>query len=108
MSCSKDHSGNIPKAKISALEDSQSNFWRHKCAGCAYEMGRADAAEAEDRLRTRVRQPGAPRTQAPARSHLWSHFASVTCNAMGPVGRLSCCVYLQVPDIKWRWRICSS
>lgn len=56
MSCSKDHSGNIPKAKISALEDSQSNFWRHKCAGCAYEMGRRDAGEAEDRLRARVRQ----------------------------------------------------
>jgi hypothetical protein len=56
MSCSIDHSGNLPKSKISALEDSQSNFWRHKCAGCAYEMGRADAGEAEKRLRIRVRQ----------------------------------------------------
>ncbi len=56
MACSIDHSGNLPKSKISALQDSQSNFWRHKCAGCAYEMGRRDASEAEDRLRARVRQ----------------------------------------------------
>jgi hypothetical protein len=55
MACTKDHSGNLPKAKIEALGDSQRDFWRHKCAGCAYEMGRADAGIAEERLRERVR-----------------------------------------------------
>lgn len=54
MSCIKDHSGSIPR-KVEKLEDSQRDFWRHKCAGCAYEMGRADAAAAEERLRERVR-----------------------------------------------------
>lgn len=56
MACNIEHSGNIPKGKIEALEDSQRGFWRHKCAGCAYEMGRADATAAEDRLRNRVRE----------------------------------------------------
>lgn len=56
MACTKDHTGDLPKAQIFALQDSQSSFWRHKCAGCAYEMGRADAGAAEERLRVRVRE----------------------------------------------------
>lgn len=56
MACSNDHSGNLPRPRIEALEDSQRDFWRHKCAGCAYEMGRADAAVSEENLRKRVRE----------------------------------------------------
>lgn len=56
MACSNDHSGNLPKARIEALSDSQRDFWRHKCAGCAYEMGRADAVTAEANLRRRVKE----------------------------------------------------
>lgn len=56
MACTKDHSGNLPKAKIEALEDSQRDFWRHKCAGCAYEIGRADAGVAEANLRRRLHE----------------------------------------------------
>lgn len=56
MACIKDHSGNLPRAKIEALKDSQRDFWRHKCAGCAYEMGRADAGTAEENLRKRVQE----------------------------------------------------
>ena len=55
MSCSKDHAGEIPAA-IGKLEDSQAGFWRHKCSGCAYLLGRRDAEQAEERLRNRVRE----------------------------------------------------
>jgi hypothetical protein len=54
MACQIDHAGEIPAA-ISKLEDSQAGFWRHKCSGCAYLMGRNDAAATEDRLRKRVK-----------------------------------------------------
>lgn len=56
VACNKDHSGNLPKGQIETLENSQRDFWRHKCAGCAYEMGRADAAQTEANLRQRVRE----------------------------------------------------
>ena len=56
MSCQKDHADRLPKSAISALHDSQAGFWRHKCAGCAYEMGRKDAGDAEERLRKRVQE----------------------------------------------------
>lgn len=56
MSCQKDHGDKLPKAAITVLEDSQAGFWRHKCAGCAYEMGRKDAGDAEGRLRKRVQE----------------------------------------------------
>ena len=56
MACDMDHTGNLPRPKIEALENSQRDFWRHKCAGCAYEMGRADAGVTEDNLRRRVQQ----------------------------------------------------
>jgi hypothetical protein len=56
MACKKDHSGSIPRKPIEALEESQAGFWRHRCAGCAYELGRKDAGEAEERLRNRVRE----------------------------------------------------
>lgn len=55
MSCSLDHSGEIPAA-IGKLEESQAGFWRHRCAGCAYLLGRQHNAEAEERLRVRLRQ----------------------------------------------------
>jgi len=54
--CEKDHTGNLPKGKIEKLNNSQRDFWRHKCAGCAYEMGWADAQTAEANLRRRVRE----------------------------------------------------
>jgi hypothetical protein len=56
MACTVDHSGQLPRPRIEALDDSQRDFWRHKCAGCAYEMGRADATKAEASLRERVRE----------------------------------------------------
>lgn len=56
MACDKDHAGSIPEKAIKGLQDSQAGFWRHKCAGCAYEMGKRDAAASEERLRTRVRE----------------------------------------------------
>jgi hypothetical protein len=39
------------------LPASQANFagQRHRCAVCAYELGRAHAQESEERLRQRVR-----------------------------------------------------
>ena len=55
MSCSQDHSGEIP-ASIGKLQDSQAGFWRHKCAGCAYLQGRREAQQAEDRLRARIKE----------------------------------------------------
>ena len=55
MACEIDHSGEIPKA-IGNLEKSQAGFWRHRCAGCSYLMGRRDAATTEERLRERVRE----------------------------------------------------
>lgn len=54
MSCQIDHSPGVPK-EVGKLENSQAGFWRHKCAGCAYELGRRHAAEAETRLRERLR-----------------------------------------------------
>ncbi len=56
MSCGKDHTGDIPEKAIRDLQDSQAGFWRHRCAGCAYEMGKRDAGEAAERLRARVRE----------------------------------------------------
>ena len=53
MSCRIDHSGEVP-ASIGRLEESQAGFWRHRCAGCAYLMGRHDAQQSEARLRGRV------------------------------------------------------
>lgn len=55
MSCTRDHTGEVPAA-VGKLGDSQAGFCRHKCAGCAYLLGRADAAAAEERLRARVRE----------------------------------------------------
>lgn len=52
--CQRDHSGEIPRA-IENLDRSQRGFWRQRCAGCAYLLGRADAAASEERLRARVR-----------------------------------------------------
>lgn len=49
MTCEKDHSGDLPRGPIIALEESQAGFWRHKCAGCAYEMGKRDAGDTADR-----------------------------------------------------------
>ena len=48
MTCEKDHSGDLPRGPIIALEESQAGFWRHKCAGCAYEMGKRDAGDTAD------------------------------------------------------------
>jgi hypothetical protein len=54
--CSKDHSGDVP-ASLNSLPRSQAkSHGRHKCAACAYELGRKDAGEAEARLRIRVKE----------------------------------------------------
>ena len=54
MACEKDHATSVPR-QIESLQESQKGFWRHRCAGCAYEMGRRDAEAADERLRERVR-----------------------------------------------------
>jgi hypothetical protein len=53
--CSGNHSGDLP-ADFNNIPASQAARWRHKCAGCAYELGRRHAGVAEERLRERVRQ----------------------------------------------------
>ena len=55
MPCTRNHDADLPRA-VAALDDSDHGFWNHKCAGCAYEMGRADAALSEERLRSQVRE----------------------------------------------------
>ena len=50
--CSEDHVGNLP-AEFERLPESQASRWRHICAGCAYDLGRRHAEEAEGRLRER-------------------------------------------------------
>lgn len=52
--CTDDHSNVLPP-EFDRLPQSQAARWRHICAGCAYELGRRHAAEAEERLRHRVR-----------------------------------------------------
>jgi hypothetical protein len=52
--CNDDHSGDLP-ADFNKIPASQAARWRHKCAGCAYELGRKHAQDAEERLRERVR-----------------------------------------------------
>lgn len=54
MACNRDHSGSLP-ASFNQLPESQGGVGRHKCAACAYELGRAEGAAAEERLRERVR-----------------------------------------------------
>ena len=53
--CASDHSDTLP-AEFNQLPESQAARWRHVCAGCAYELGRRHSAEAEERLRQRVRE----------------------------------------------------
>jgi hypothetical protein len=52
--CEKDHA-NVPKKEIEKLSTSQADVGRHRCALCAYELGRQEATGAEERLRERVR-----------------------------------------------------
>ncbi len=53
-SCNNSHY-TVPKKDIERLPHSQPAEGRHKCALCAYELGRQQAGEAEQRLRERVR-----------------------------------------------------
>jgi hypothetical protein len=53
--CSKSHEGDLPPS-FKNLPESQGGVWRHKCAACAYDLGRAEGQAAEDRLRERVRK----------------------------------------------------
>ena len=46
--------GSIPAA-IGNLPNSQADIWRHKCAACAYLLGREHGAQSEENLRNRVR-----------------------------------------------------
>lgn len=52
--CEKDHT-DVPKKEIEKLATSQADVGRHRCALCAYELGRQEATGAEGRLRERVR-----------------------------------------------------
>ena len=52
MACNIAHE--LP-ADFSRLPESQAGKGRHRCAGCAYDLGRRHSAEAEERLRERVR-----------------------------------------------------
>lgn len=51
--CSKSHD-DVPGA-FTRLPESQAKRWRHICAACAYDLGRADAVRVEANLRERVR-----------------------------------------------------
>lgn len=53
--CSSNHEGGHLPAAFNNLPESQAGIARHKCAGCAYELGRAEGAAAEGRLRDRLR-----------------------------------------------------
>lgn len=46
--------GSIP-LEVGKLPESQADFWRHKCAACAYLLGTRHAAQTEENLRNRVR-----------------------------------------------------
>jgi hypothetical protein len=52
--CREDHEGQLP-GDFRKLPASQRGAWRHVCAGCAYLLGKRHGAEAEERLRERVR-----------------------------------------------------
>ncbi len=52
MSCYVEHEFPADFAKLPA---SQAGKGRHVCPGCAYDLGRKHAADAEERLRERVR-----------------------------------------------------
>lgn len=54
--CSTDHTGGSLPASFGNLPESQGGVGRHKCAACAYELGRNEAAAAEERLRERLRE----------------------------------------------------
>lgn len=53
--CTKDHGAGLP-SDFNDLPASQAARWRHRCAGCAYALGRRHREEAEERLRARVRE----------------------------------------------------
>lgn len=53
--CDKAHVLDLPKAIFDTVPASQAGTWRHKCAGCAYDLGRKTATDVEERLRQRVR-----------------------------------------------------
>ena len=55
MACAINHAGEIPQ-EISELPESQAGFWRHRCAGCAYMLGRQHAFPKEENLRRRVNE----------------------------------------------------
>lgn len=55
VSCKSEHSDKLP-ADFDELPESQASRWRHKCAGCAYELGRRHGEEAEEQLRQRVHE----------------------------------------------------
>ena len=40
--CERPHRSPHTVESVRALDDSQKIKWRHKCAACAYEQGRAD------------------------------------------------------------------
>ncbi len=53
--CSKSHDGELPSS-FKDLPESQGGVGRHKCAACAFDLGRAEGQAAEERLRERVRK----------------------------------------------------
>jgi uncharacterized protein with PIN domain len=53
--CVEDHINHLP-AEFNKLPESQAARWRHRCAACAYDLGRRHSEEVEERLRGRVRE----------------------------------------------------
>ncbi len=43
--CERDHTGEIPQHVLDALPENQGHPVRHRCAACAFEVGRNEAAE---------------------------------------------------------------
>jgi uncharacterized protein with PIN domain len=53
--CSTHHGADLP-VDFDRLPQSQAARWRHRCAACAYALGRRHREEVEERLRARVRE----------------------------------------------------
>ena len=56
MACIQDHTGNLPRPRVEDVENWRRDFWRHKCAECAYEMGPADSGFSEANVRRRAQE----------------------------------------------------
>lgn len=67
MSCQKDHS-NIA-AILNGLSDGQYKAGRHKCAGCAYELGYQDGLKRIEQINIEQRMQSLDDSQAGPQRH---------------------------------------